>query len=199
MRRASLLHRRRSRRWRACLGAGGALHPTHRALEHLADLARLQMPHRFPHEIASHLAIRPAEGDDVQMGIEPHVTRRALHDRHCATLRAFLSATALRIGREHCLDEETRQRPEELAIMREPPPPGRTGASAPIADGALGQHVLDKVRRRLVLCQLHIGELRRRTVARSHAAASVGLTQHLPGAQYAPSATIVKNVCWLPL
>jgi hypothetical protein len=58
-----------------------AANPPHRALEHLAHLARLMMPERLPRKLGAVLSVNAVEKDDVQMGL----SRKSL-DVRCATV-----------------------------------------------------------------------------------------------------------------
>ncbi|XXX47644.1 hypothetical protein WME76_07655 [Sorangium sp. So ce119] len=61
-------------------------HPPDGVLEHLTDLARLQMVELVPYQLCAVFVIGPVEKDHVQVRIEPHVAGRALHDGHRAAL-----------------------------------------------------------------------------------------------------------------
>ncbi|WP_437748062.1 hypothetical protein [Sorangium sp. So ce1504] len=89
-------------------------------LEHLTDSARLQVTELVPHELGAVFVVSPVEKDNVQMWIEPQVAGRALHDGHRAALGCAERASAhgaLFVQPLHALDEETRHRAEERAIL----------------------------------------------------------------------------------
>ncbi len=81
------------------------LDPPEGALEHGADLARLQVGESLPAELAALLVPGAVESDQVQVRIEPEIGRRPLHDRDRAGLRAHgaLPSRALGVERLHRL------------------------------------------------------------------------------------------------
>ncbi|XXX77050.1 hypothetical protein WMF30_56315 [Sorangium sp. So ce134] len=63
-----------------------AHHAPDGALEHVTDLARLQVTELVPHEREAVFVVSAVEKENVQVWIEPQVAGRALHDGHRAAL-----------------------------------------------------------------------------------------------------------------
>ena len=84
-------------------------HPPDRMFEHVADLARLQVPRRAPSERGALFAVDTVEDEGVKAGMEPKVGRSSLDDGTRARL-ARRRARALRVERLDALEEDTRER-----------------------------------------------------------------------------------------
>lgn len=90
----------------------GELDASDRVLKDLTDLARLQVSELSPHELTVALVISAFEEDDVEMRIEARVGRGPLHDCDRVGLHPAHSTRrwALRVKREHSVDEDPGQR-----------------------------------------------------------------------------------------
>ena len=66
-------------------------------LEDLSDLPRLQVPKSLEDQLALSLVIGTVQ-HHVEMGIEPYITRTALHHRDRSRLRALGAPSAARFG-----------------------------------------------------------------------------------------------------
>jgi hypothetical protein len=101
---------------------------------------RREDPGVLPHELGALLVVRAVEEEGVQVRVQAEVRRSPLHDRHRSGLGAG-RAGALRVEAVHRLDEDPRERAEQLAVAGELPPPRKregqpTGAGRPRAGRA---------------------------------------------------------------
>lgn len=55
------------------------LHAPHRALEHLSDLAGLEMAERVPDELGALFVVGAIESDQVEVRVEPEIGRSSLY------------------------------------------------------------------------------------------------------------------------
>ena len=69
-------------------------HPTDGVLEHLTNLACLQMTELVPHQLCAVFGVSTVEKENVQVWIEPHVAGRTLQSGHRAALGRAKRASA---------------------------------------------------------------------------------------------------------
>jgi hypothetical protein len=123
------------------------LHAPHRALEHLSDLAGLEMAERVPDELGALFVVGAIESDQVEVRVEPEIGRSSLYHGDGAGLGAAPTLLSHTLGVEpaHRLFEDAREPAEQSAVLGEAAPPGERKRQHPLAKVGLGQHALHEV------------------------------------------------------
>ena len=112
------------------------IHSPDGGLQHLADLARLEVPELVPGELFTLFVVGAVEKHGVDVRVEPHVARRPLHDgdRACLRRAARGARGAESLDGRH---EDARERAEELAVAREATPPRKRKREHPLPESDL--------------------------------------------------------------
>ena len=145
-------------------------HPLDRVCEHLAHLARLQMPCRVPHERDALFAVDAVENESVKVGMEPNVGRGSLDNGECACLAAR-RVRAPRVERLDALEEDSGERAEKRPVSRrvtcKDRSPREREREHPLPEGRLArENVLGKVRGRRAHAPAHARRAEPPTLAR---------------------------------